>query len=294
MINLKRLGHFVVYLWNRINADHLFYVAAALTLTTLLAIIPVISIFIYIFNLLPVFKKFDLQINQFISSHLLPASDALVKDYFAKFFARDFSTEMLIYLFVVSLFALQTIESAFNHIWRVKKGRRGLFSFIIYWGILILAPLLIGISLFLTSLLGSLSFLSVHSLFFNQFFVKVVIVLLEISGLTILYTVIPNKKVPFLYALFGAVGAMLILSLSKFFFVWYMLNVPIYTHIYGAIISSFPLLIIWIYIIWFIILMVAEVINLISYKHNVDGKENLQPFILAYLVLFFFMGSKKR
>lgn len=268
MAQWKNFCNFIFYLYKRINDDHLFYVAAALTITTLLAIVPVISIFIRIFNLLPVFKHFDVQLNQFIALHLVPASGKLAQQYLQQFLhqAGELTIEGIVYLFAVALLTLCTIENAFNHIWRVKRGRRGVISFFLYWSILILAPLLVGVSFFLTSLLGSLPFFSGKFLIFNQTIIEILIFTLEVMSLTILYAVIPNKHVPLLNAVLGAIAAVIILTISKFVFILYITFFPVYQYLYGAVLSSIPLLIIWIYISWLIVLIVAEAINLRSDK----------------------------
>ena len=140
------------------------------------------------------------------------------------------------------------------------------YFFFIYGCILIFAPLLVGVSFFLTSLLGSLPFFSGHYLIFNNTIIGLLIFILEVTSLTILYTVIPNKHVPLFHAVLGAVAAVIILTISKFVFILYITFFPVYQYLYGAVLSSVPLLIIWIYISWFIVLIVAEAINLQSDK----------------------------
>lgn len=51
-------------------------------------------------------------------------------------------------------------EDLFNAIWRVRQPRRGISSFLLYWAILSLGPLLLGAGFAVTTYITSLSLLS--------------------------------------------------------------------------------------------------------------------------------------
>ena len=46
---------------------------------------------------------------------------------------------------------MQTIDHALNDIWEVRDRREGMSVFMVYWAVLSLGPLLVGLSLAVTS-----------------------------------------------------------------------------------------------------------------------------------------------
>ena len=117
-----------------------------------------------IFNSVPAYRQTGEQVKQFIYQELRltqieypnpdnPEENVVLTDYLDQIIDRFFeglnkgSLGLVSSLLVVwaSLRLLSLIETAFNHMWHVPKGRRFVHQIINYWALLTLAPLLLGV-----------------------------------------------------------------------------------------------------------------------------------------------------
>ena len=129
--------------------------ASALTYTTLFAIVPLMTVIYAMFAVIPSFDGVGDQLQTTVFSQFLPSTGATVLEYLNEFSdqARNLTSVGLIFLFVTSVMMMITIEGAFNAIWQVPKGRKGLSSFLMYWAVLTLGPLMLGSGFLLSSFL---------------------------------------------------------------------------------------------------------------------------------------------
>ena len=164
------------------------------------------------------------------------------------------------FLFVSSLMLLSTIEDAFNKIWKVPKGRQWLQRLVIYWAVLTLGPLLIVISLSMTSALLSFSVLSEQALIagVTQVVWKYLPVLCELIAFVLCYQAIPNVEVRLGDSFKGALAATVLFEISKFGFGFYIFNFDSYQRIYGAL-AAIPIFFLWIYLCWLVLFIGALV-----------------------------------
>lgn len=102
--------------------------------------------------------------------------------------------------------------------------------------------------------------------FFEQFYLgDAVLWLLRLSpyallwvSFTMLYTVLPNRPVRLRSALFGAVVAGSLWQFAQWGYVTYLIKLVRYSDFYGAL-WQLPILLVWVYLAWSIILFGAEV-----------------------------------
>jgi membrane protein len=162
-------------------------------------------------------------------------------------------------LFLVALLLISSIDHTLNHIWRVRKNRRQLVSFSIYWVVLTLGPVLIGISLLTTSYLLSLTGFEDNTLLaVRKLFLAFLPYLASFSSFLLIYLLVPHTRVHFWSALSGAMIASILFELSKSAFALYFTHFPVYKEIYGAL-AIIPLLFVWVFISWVVILVGAQV-----------------------------------
>src|SRR5690606_6575619 len=140
---------------------------------------------------------------------------------------------------------------------------------VVYWAIVTLGPLLIGASITLTSYLFTMTNGVVRDVpFIGAVFFTSISVLLTTVAFTSLYVVVPNKVVEWRDALAGGLLAALAFEVVKRLFAIFILKVPTYTVVYGAV-AAFPIFLVWIYLGWLITLggaVVAAALPIVKYE----------------------------
>uniref|UniRef100_UPI0035650DEE YihY family inner membrane protein n=2 Tax=unclassified Pseudomonas TaxID=196821 RepID=UPI0035650DEE len=131
------------FLLQRFLADRGANNAAALTYTTLFAVVPMMTVTFAMLSAVPAFQGTGEQIQAFIFRNFVPSAGEMVQEYLRNFTAqaRQLTWIGVVVLAVTAFLMLLTIEKAFNTIWRVRQPRRGASSFLLYWAILSLGPI---------------------------------------------------------------------------------------------------------------------------------------------------------
>jgi membrane protein len=162
---------------------------------------------------------------------------------------------MLIISVVVMMY---TIDSALNHIWKINTPRHIVRRFFVYLALLIFGPLAISFSLFVSAYVVSLPLINMlsGSMVNNAVFNWLPFIVLW-TAFTMLYKWVPDCKVRWLHAFSGATFAVFLFEIAKSGFALYISYFQTYEVLYGAL-AAIPLLLIWIYLIWLIVLIGAE------------------------------------
>jgi membrane protein len=255
--NLNILKAFLILLWKRINKDRLTTSAAGLAYTTILALVPLIAVVFFLLSAFPMFGDVTEVIKEFIFDNLAPATKESIQPYFEQFIAN--SNRMTVFgicgLIVTSLLLINSINDALNLIWRSKRKRPFFYNLTIYWTILTLGPILAGASIAISSYIFSLQFFSeingINSL------IRVLPFLLSITGFWLLYCIVPTEPIPILESIIGAIIAACLFEIGKKVFTIYVTSFPTYQLVYGVLASA-PILLVWIYLSWIIVLFGAE------------------------------------
>ncbi|MEH6443845.1 MAG: YihY family inner membrane protein [Oceanospirillaceae bacterium] len=240
--------------------------ASALTYTTLFAVVPLMTVTYSVLALIPSFQGVGTEVQNWVFSNFVPATGEVVQDYLADFTsqAKRLTAVGAIFLFVTSVMMMKNIEAAFNRIWRVKHSRKGMSSFLLYWAILSLGPILIGVGLLVSSYIASLSIISEATAIVGRSnLLSLLPLVLSIAAFSLLYSAVPNCNVPFKNALIGAVVVAFLFEIAKRAFAFFAVQFPSYELIYGAF-AAVPLFLVWIFITWMIILLGAELTKLLT------------------------------
>lgn len=271
------LWRFVRFAADRFIEDRCLQMASSLTFTTLLSLVPLITIALTVFSAFPVFADFSAQIKSFLLSNMMPETGGkLITRYMTQFAesAGRLTAVGIVFLGVTAMLLIQTIDNAFNTIWRVTRPRTLLLRILTYWAVLTLAPLLVGISLSLTSwLLGMSTGYAQQIPRVEVFLLKVVSLLLTTLAFGLLFRVVPNRYVPMRHAAIGGLVAASLFELMGRGFGFYVSHFPTYKLVYGAF-ASVPIFLLWIYCSWLTILIGALVASLLSYW---GGSKERQP-----------------
>jgi len=252
---------FFKYLGKRVVDDRITVVASSLAYTTLLSLIPLITVIFSVMSAFPIFETWQQSVEAFLYNNLVPNATGTVQNYVKGFVSNTgkMTSIGLGALFVVALLLINTIDKHINSIWRCKINRHFFLSFSVYWMVLTFGPLFIAISLGISSYIFSLSFLSEAGVISGQLsLLKLVPAFLGVLGLFVMYVVIPHRKVPFRFAFIGACISAALFEIIKRLFAWYVVQFPSYEVIYGAL-ATIPILLVWIYLCWLIVLLGAEI-----------------------------------
>lgn len=259
MLKLRKtppLIDFARMAWRRFDEERCLQIASSLTFTALLAIVPIITVALTMISAFPVFRELMLHIQQFLVSNMLPESAESIAVYTETFAdnAARLTTVGILFLFVTAMIVLQTIDRAFNQIWRLPRRRTTVQRIFIYWALLTVGPVLIGASLSLTSWLISLSLGLVKDVpLAGEALLKVVPIGLTGLAFSLLYITLPNRRVLVRDALSGGFLAALAFEGMKHGFALYVTHFPTHTMVYGAF-ASVPIFLLWIYLSWLVVL----------------------------------------
>ncbi|PMN69076.1 virulence factor BrkB family protein [Enterovibrio norvegicus] len=257
----QTLFAFARHLVSRVSHDRLTVNAGYMAYVTLLSLVPLITVVLSALSIFPSFAGAGDEIKSFVLHNFVPASGEALEKYLDEFVsnAGRMTAVGVAFLFVVALMMISAIDKILNYIWRVQHKRAPVISFSIYWMVLTLGPVLVGTSLGVSSYLGSLNLLNVEG---TEQWIPSLLRMLPFLLTTIaffgLYTLVPNRPVVLWHALTGAVSASLLFELSKKGFAIYVSKFPSYELIYGAL-AVVPLLFVWVYLSWCIVLLGAEV-----------------------------------
>lgn len=246
----------------RFREDRLGLTAGSLTFTTLIALVPLLTVMLAVFSAFPMFGTFQEALDKYFLQSLVPENIARpvlrsLTQFASK--ARAIGSVGLTLLVVTALALVLTIDRTLNRIWRVRQSRPLAQRVLIYWAALTLGPLALGISLSITSYALSASRGVVEALpggvGFLLGFVQFALLAAATSGL---YHFVPNAPVRWRHAWSGGLFVAVAFEFAKDALGWYLQAVPAYSTIYGAF-ASVPILLLWIYLSWVIVLLGAVI-----------------------------------
>lgn len=239
--------------------------AAALTYTTLFALVPLMTVIYSVLSLIPSLQQGSGEIEQLLMDNLMPASGDALIGYLHQFSqqAQKLTVVGIILLMVTAFMMLRTVENTFNQIWQLPSGRKGLSSFLLYWAILSLGPLMLSAGFAVSSYIASLGLWKEDWVPSSSTIALGILIPYFFSFLafTLVYWAVPNCNVSLKHAAIGGALASLLFELGKEIFSAATTFFPSYQLIYGAF-AAVPLFLLWLYVSWAVILFAAEVVYL--------------------------------
>jgi membrane protein len=229
--------------------------AAALTYTTLFAVVPLMTVTLLFFSLLPEFAVLGQDFQNFLFQNFLPAGSTLVQEKLLEFADRatGLTAAGVIGLLVTSLLMLVAVEKQFNNIWQVEAPKWSLHRVLVYWGILSLGPVAIVSGMLVSAYLVSIPLISdLEAWTLGKSLLTYLPVLLTALGFTALYVLVPNCKVSVLHGFYGGVATAVVFKIAFFIYTEASKNF-FYDAIYGAF-AALPIFLIWLYLVWVIVL----------------------------------------
>lgn len=331
---LRKAGQFVYLVVRGFTENRCPVRAAALSYTTLLALIPLLAVVFSVSknflqdtsaDLVP--KLLDRMVatvapqleymplpedsagppapgQAIVSSRARQQAVEQIQSFLDNINAGTLGTVSTIFLIFVAIRLMMTIESAFNDIWGVQKGRTIWRKVVYYWTTITLGPLLLILAIYITgrvefsSVYGKLKFLPGS----EKFLLQLVPFVVMWAAFSLMYALMPNTHVRARAALVGGIVGGTLWQLNSLLSTLYLSRVVTYSRIYGAL-GMIPVLLVGLYFSWLIVLLGAQVSfavqNIRTYlqqraseKYDGEGRELLACRMVLLACHNFLNGRK--
>ena len=267
---------FVVRVVRRLHATQVARVAASLSFTTLLGVVPLFTVAFAYVAPYSMFEHWREVLEPVLLKFLLPGSGT-AGQYLAEFTAKTAALKgigtALVVLTAVLLIA--EVEREINAIWGIDEARSLPRRIIVYALGFVAVPALIGAAVYATSWLIDTSVATVPlasaalPYAARPFSLAIGTVLL-----TLAYKLVPARPVPLRAALISGFLAAVALEGAKFGFALYITNVRTYEIVYGAL-AALPLFLIWIYVCWLIVLAGAAIAATLTLPPDAEPRRGM-------------------
>ncbi|MCR5085419.1 MAG: YihY family inner membrane protein [Succinivibrionaceae bacterium] len=247
------------YFAGRVKRDGIAQEAAALAYTTILSLVPLLTVVVSLFAMIPSFDPAKEELKKFVSDNFMPVFTDAIGNQISSLVehAGSMALTSILALFCISLLLIRSIDKCLNRIWRGTRRRVGM-TIAIYWTLLTLGPLACGLVIWLSTRMVALALFYGESISgFTALVYSVVPLFVEVAIVTTLFMAVPSVPVRLKDALSGGALFTVMFEVGKKLFSAFILNFSNYEAMYGAL-AALPVLMIWIYIDWWLILIAAE------------------------------------
>ena len=284
----KRLGYrmirTIVVVARGFTSKNLNDTAKSLAYSLIFAVVPILAMVVAVAKGFGVVDVIEKQLNaSFLGeTGMVPTIMAMVQRYLETAQGGVFiGIGILILLWAIYSF-FQSVETAFNRIWNVKKPRSVLRQATTYIAIVVLIPVLIvcsaGITIAINSMVGDLEGIKL---------LQFVIVWLLF---TVMYIAVPNTKVNFKSALIPGILMGTLFQLLQMLSVYLIALLSRTSIVYGAF-ATIPILMTWLQYTSLLILIGAEMSYAIQNNEEFEYEKDLntmsrryKDFIMLYLL----------
>lgn len=254
--------------------------ASALTLYSLLSIVPIIAM------LFGIAKGFGFE--KILEQHLLeqaPPGDTLVLQLisFAHNLLDSTKGEVVAGIGIIVLFwtiisVIGNIEESFNFIWKIPQGRSLSRKFSDYLSLMLLAPVVLIASSSITVLLKTEITWLISLIELPAFGSWLVIKALGLSSLILMmalfafmFIFMPNHPISHHAGIIAGIVTGILYAVSQWAYISLQIGVSSYNAIYGSF-AALPLFVVWLQTGWMIVLLGCELAFYIQnydiYRHN--------------------------
>lgn len=251
---------FVVAVARRLYNDNCLLHASALAYVSLLSLVPLFALMFAVLKGLGVQHRLEPLLLSRLA--LDPDVAAQIVSYIDRTNVGTLGALGAAALVLTVVSVLGSVETSFNHIWRVRRSRSWWRKASDYLSTVLLTPLLLLAAVAITSSLQEQALLRL--VLRTEYVGEAVVQLLRLLpivmnavALMILYAVMPNRRPHVPAILVGAVIAGCAWQLVQWAYITLQVGVAHYNAIYGAL-SQLPVLLVWLYLSWSVVLAGAE------------------------------------
>ena len=250
-------------IWEGNRDQKLSQIAASLAYTTILSLVPMITIATILIGYLPKVIQVKNAFKTWLLDTYMPGGiNQQVFIYLDQFSAQARGLTLLgiAGLFITAIMTLSVIEKAFNQIFKVHQSRPLFKKVLIYSAATFLGPILLGAGIYLSGALFSATEGWIEALSIGFSLIATIApIVLAVLVFAVVYKVLPYSQILWKDALFGALFAAISFELMKFGFAVFLTYTAFYKTVYGAF-AIFPLALLWIYLTWWITLAGAVLV----------------------------------
>ena len=293
-----RAGRFVVFqikLWSHcarlLKLNRSGQQAAALSYHMIFGIVPLAIVTLLIFQSFPTYSYIGERVKNFIYDQanftafnspvqssddseetikLTEHLDAIVARFFDETNKGQIGLFSILIVIWAALALLATIEKSFNNIWHVATGRNFLHRIISYWALLTLGPLLLGAGIYVITQYSKIA--NIHETVLSYVAPAILSYFVATVAFFLLYFVMPNTKVNFKAAIWGAAVAALVWMAAKSIFGYCITELGLYRTVYGVM-ALIPMTVVWIYITWLTVLFGLQLTYTTQHLKSLDAAE---------------------
>jgi membrane protein len=242
--------------FRRFRSENMMQTSSALAFTTLMALVPLVTVVLSVADAVPYLNLLIARLDLLVREALLPAGAAgAIAGSIGRFShkAQQLTLAGVGVLSVTAFLLMNTIERAFNHLWRVKPrpllARLRLYAFAMAVWPFVLGAVAAAMSFDVSTSLGLFD----ESVWLRRLLLKAVSLILLGLFFSFLYYSVPNAMVSRRAAVLGGVFAALAFSAMQKIFELYLVSSAMLKSIYGAF-AAFPVFLIWLHLSWAIVL----------------------------------------
>jgi membrane protein len=259
---------FLRFVLKRWSDDRCPQIAGSLTYTTLLALVPMFAIAVAALSSAPLLEDVMAKIKIFLLLNLAPEIAGRIITVYMEEFAQNaarLTGWSVAIVLALAVWLMLIMDRSFNAIWRVRPSRPSWVSALGYVALLVSGPILIGVSVTVTTYIVSLSSgVSGVSARLHAILLRGLPVAMSAIAFFLVYRIVPHRAVPWRHALLGGVVAAVLFEAAKEIFTLYTRASPTYNIVYGAF-AAVPLFLVWLYLSWLVLLFGAELTAAAAY-----------------------------
>ena len=252
----------ILYVWREFWKDNSLLRASGLTYTTLLTLVPLLALMFALLKGLGVQKALEPFFLERLTGGSHPITERIM-EYVSHIHVGSLGTLGITFLFLTMILVLTNVEMAFNQIWQVDRGRPWLRKCSDYLGLVVILPVAMFVSVSLMTFVKS--HLVTQELLSIDLLGRIYVYLLKIApffimwlAFSFIYLFMPNTRVNPISASAGGIIGGTLWQFCQWAYIHYQFGFRTYGAIYGAL-SQLPMLLIWIFVSWIILLLGAEI-----------------------------------
>jgi len=276
----RDLRDFALAVAHRFFDDRSSQTAGSLTYTSLLSLVPLLTVALALASAFPVFHEAVAALQDYVKENMLPSAPGITAftEQINAFTQRAgrLTAIGVAGLAVTGVLLMMTIDDHLNRIFRVRRRRPLGLRLLTYWAVITLGPLLIGGSLSMSSYVVGAAMAHLELPRVVMFPLGILPFILTCGALALLYIFVPYRRIDWRHGVLGALFAGAAFELAKRGFAFYIGHFPTYAFIYGTF-ATVLVFLLWLYVSWLVVLVGATLTALLPGWSNIAAEVERPP-----------------